>query len=126
VVKVLDFGLAKLMSSRDPENTGNADNSPTLTFAATEAGMILGTAAYMAPEQARGKAEDQRADIWAFGVILFELLTGNRLFKGDDLTEILASVVKDTPDMTQVPRAVRGLLRACHLQRCGPRSPLHS
>src|SRR6185369_13402114 len=77
-VKVLDFGLAKAM---DPAGASSADvmNSPTLTARATQMGMILGTAAYMAPEQARGKAVDRRADIWAFGVVLFEMLSGRRL-----------------------------------------------
>ena len=109
-VKVLDFGLAKT----SPVAGGvSSENSPTLTMAATQAGVILGTAAYMSPEQARGKPVDKRADIWAFGVVLFELLTGKRLFKGDDLTETLASVVKDRPDLSVVPIEVRRLLGAC-------------
>src|SRR4030095_6078403 len=95
-VKVLDFGLAKAlgleaMSGRDPMKSP----PPTVGVGATQMGMILGTAAYMAPEQARGKAIDRRVDIWAFGVILYEMLTGKRLFQGDDITEVLASVVKD-------------------------------
>ena len=80
-VKVLDFGLAKMGGTP----TAQSDNSPTLTMGATQAGVILGTAAYMAPEQARGKEVDKRADIWAFGVVLYEMLTGQKLFKGDDL-----------------------------------------
>ena len=81
-------------------------------MATTQAGVILGTAAYMAPEQARGKAVDKRADIWAFGVVLYEMLTGKRLFQGEDLTETLASVMKDEPDLSDVPAKVRRLLRA--------------
>jgi eukaryotic-like serine/threonine-protein kinase len=96
-VKVLDFGLAKAM---DPAGGPAADvaNSPTLTARATQMGLIMGTAAYMAPEQARGRAVDRRADIWAFGVVLYEMLTGRRLFPGDDVSETLASVLKDMPD----------------------------
>jgi hypothetical protein len=110
IVKVLDFGLAKQTSVAFE---GNASNSPTLSLAATQAGMILGTAAYMAPEQARGKPADKRADIWAFGVVLYEMLTGETLFRGEDLTEILASVVKDQPTLSNVPPQVRRLLKKC-------------
>ena len=73
-------------------------------MAATQAGVILGTAAYMTPEQARGRPVDKRADIWAFGVVLYEMLTGKRLFEGEDLTDTLASVVKERPDLSAVPR----------------------
>jgi len=104
-VKVLDFGLAKI----DAPAVSQSENSPTLSMAATQAGMILGTAAYMAPEQARGKPVDRRADIWAFGVVLYEMLTGRRLFQGEDLTETLASVVKERPDLSAVPARVRRL-----------------
>ena len=91
-VKVLDFGLAKAM---DPTgaSTANVTMSPTLSMHATQAGIILGTAAYMSPEQARGKAADTRADIWAFGIVLFEMLTGRRPFDGDDVSITLASVL---------------------------------
>ncbi len=92
----------------------SGDHSPT--FAATgmtEVGMILGTAAYMAPEQARGKATDKRADIFAFGVVLFELTTGKRLFEGEDLGETLASVIRDTPDLTEAPAEIHRLLNEC-------------
>src|SRR5262249_41140458 len=109
-LKVLDFGLAKVGwtgSSPDPQN------SPTLSLVATQAGVILGTAAYMAPEQAKGRSVDKRADIWAFGVVLYEMLTGRQLFDGDDVTEVLASVVKNQPDLSQVPFEVRRMLAAC-------------
>ncbi len=108
-VKVLDFGLAKAGGA---ETTVTHD-SPTLLHLPTLIGMILGTAAYMAPEQARGKVVDKRADIWAFGVVLYEMLTGKRLFEGEDLTETLAAVVKSEPDLATVPRKVRRLLAAC-------------
>ncbi len=109
-LKVLDFGLAK----NSPSEAGApSENSPTLSMGMTQAGAILGTAAYMAPEQARGKTVDRRADIWAFGVVLYEMLTGERLFKGDDLSETLASVIKEEPKLDQVPVKVQRLLRSC-------------
>ncbi len=97
-VKVLDFGLAKAL---DPTaaSSGEAMNSPTLTVRGTQMGVILGTAAYMAPEQARGKAVDRRADIWAFGVVLYEMLTGQRAFEGEDISVTLASVLKDEVEL---------------------------
>jgi serine/threonine protein kinase len=114
VVKLLDFGLAKALGGdAAPASAGDPSNSPTLTMGATVAGTIMGTAAYMAPEQARGKRVDRRADIWAFGVVLYELLTGQQLFKGEDITETLASVVKDQPDLRAVPGRVRKLLEEC-------------
>src|SRR5262245_53212470 len=103
VVKVLDFGLAKMPSA----SATDSENSPNLSMAATQAGVILGTAAYMAPEQARGKSIDKRADIWAFGVVVYEMITGERLFKGEDTSEILASVIKEKPDLTAVPDKIR-------------------
>jgi predicted Ser/Thr protein kinase len=109
-VKVLDFGLAKVANT--PAGQG-PEHSPTITMTATQAGVILGTAAYMSPEQARGKSVDKRADIWAFGVVLYEMVTGRRLFQGADLTETLASVVKDEPRLEQAPKSVRRLLRKC-------------
>ena len=108
-VKVLDFGLAKTVEAP----AGDPENSPTMTVSTTRAGMIMGTAAYMSPEQARGKAVDKRADIWAFGVVFYELLTGARPFHGEDLTEILASVVKDAPDLSKAPVKARRLIAKC-------------
>ncbi len=114
-VKVLDFGLAKAMLG-DPTAT-DMSNSPTLSMAATMAGTILGTAAYMSPEQARGKAVDRRADIWAFGVVLFEMLTGHAVFAGEDVSETLAFVMTKEPAFdalpAKTPSAIRTLLRRC-------------
>jgi Tol biopolymer transport system component len=113
-VKVLDFGLAKALEPANAGASPGASMSPTITSPAmTQAGIILGTAAYMSPEQARGRTVDRRADIWAFGCVLYEMLTGARLFKGDDLTETLASVVKDQPNLDAVPPRVRRLLAKC-------------
>jgi serine/threonine protein kinase len=109
-VKVLDFGLAKMSEPPQAASQG-ATQSPTLSMAATQAGMILGTAAYMAPEQAKGKPVDRRADIWAFGVVLYELLTGRRMFEGDDVTQTLAAVVLREPEWDGVPVEVRRLLK---------------
>jgi Tol biopolymer transport system component/tRNA A-37 threonylcarbamoyl transferase component Bud32 len=109
-VKLLDFGLAK---TDGPWTTSAVEDAPTLTVAATGAGMILGTAAYMAPEQARGRSVDKRADIWAFGVILYEMLTGEQMFEGDTVTDVLASVVRQDPDLARVPEKVRPLLARC-------------
>ena len=101
-VKVLDFGLAKALGPEGASAAAGAMNSPTLTARATQMGTILGTAAYMAPEQARGKAVDKRADIWAFGVVLFEMRTGRRDFDGETLSDVLAKVIelKDVPSLT--------------------------
>jgi Tol biopolymer transport system component len=112
VVKLLDFGLAKAFTAQTAVS-GNVENSPTLTLSATQVGVILGTAAYMAPEQAKGKAVDRRADIWAFGVVLYELLTGERLFAGDDVSDTLAHVLTKQPDLDKVPIQARRLLREC-------------
>jgi len=112
VVKILDFGLAKAMEP-PPSNDGNPENSPTLTIGATQAGAILGTAAYMAPEQAKGKAADRRSDIWSFGVILYEMLTGKRLFQGESAVEILGGVLNKEPDISAAPQRVHKLLRWC-------------
>src|SRR3977135_157489 len=114
-VKVLDFGLAKAFAGEEPRS--DPSNSPTLSQAATLQGVILGTAAYMSPEQARGKAVDKRTDIWAFGCVLYELLTGKRAFNGEDITEILAAVLEREPDWSatpaQTPARVRRLLPRC-------------
>jgi serine/threonine-protein kinase len=120
-VKVLDFGLAKALdqgSGIGDRGSGNLANSPTITTPAmTQMGMILGTAAYMAPEQARGKVVDRRADIWAFGALLFEMLTGRRAFEGDDLSITLATVMMKEPDWTALPAGtppgIQRLLRRC-------------
>src|SRR5262249_62400958 len=98
---------------RHGEAPADPENSPTLTCGATELGVILGTAAYMSPEQARGKPVDKRADIWSFGVVLYELLTGERLFKGGDASEILAQVLTKQPDCARVPPKAQRLLREC-------------
>jgi Tol biopolymer transport system component/tRNA A-37 threonylcarbamoyl transferase component Bud32 len=108
-VKVLDFGLAKMGGAAPALN----DFSPTLSMMATQAGVVLGTAAYMSPEQARGKSVDSRADIWAFGVVLYEMVVGRRAFDGEDLTETLAAVVKSEPDLTLAPAQLRRLLKKC-------------
>jgi hypothetical protein len=138
VVKVLDFGLAKAVQGdgsglRQQDPSPSLADSPTMTSPAmpfgdgsghpeqsrgmTAMGMILGTAAYMAPEQARGRPVDHRADIWAFGVVLAEMLTGRHAFKGEDITETLAAVVKSPPNLDglapDAPEAVRRLLRRC-------------
>jgi len=114
-VKVLDFGLAKALED-DPASS-DMRNSPTLSLAATRTGVILGTAAYMSPEQARGKPLDRRADIWAFGVVLFEVLTGQQLFSGETVGDTLAAVIKDEPKWDRLPAgtppAIRKLLRRC-------------
>jgi eukaryotic-like serine/threonine-protein kinase len=117
-VKVLDFGLAKATA---PAHAGHSDaaNSPTLTLGATQVGVILGTAAYMAPEQAKGKAADKRSDLWAFGCVLYEMLTGRQAFAGEDVTDTLTAVLTREPDWSALPGVsphVVALLRGC-LQR---------
>ncbi len=114
-VKVLDFGLAKAFAGDVADS--NPSQSPTLSAVATMQGVLLGTAAYMSPEQARGKSVDKRTDIWAFGCVLYELLTGKQAFEGETVTEILASVLKGEPDWRALPLAtpaqIFGLLRRC-------------
>ena len=129
-VKVLDFGLAKAWRAGDDPLSGSGpalSESPTLAHTGTAAGLILGTAAYMSPEQARGRAVDKRADIWAFGALLYEVLSGRRLFDGETVSDVLASVLKSEPDWkalpAEVPAAIRQLLRRC-LER-DPRRRLH-
>ena len=118
-VKVLDFGLAKAMEPESESMTTTASmmESPTITADYTKPGTILGTAAYMSPEQARGKGLDKRTDIWSFGCVLFECLTGKKLFQGEDVTETLASIIKGEPEWTSLPSdtpaAIRILLRKC-------------
>ncbi len=128
--KVLDFGLAKAMdatasaaSAADLARSPTLMHSPTLTAVhGTQLGMILGTAAYMAPEQARGKAVDRRADIWAFGVVLYEMLTGRRLFAGEEASDILAAVIRQEVDLSTLPAEVPARLRRL-LARCLDRDP---
>ncbi len=118
-VKVLDFGLAKALEGDSTTSAANsqASHSPTMSRHATEAGMILGTAAYMSPEQARGKTVDKRADIWSFGVVLFEMLSGTRLFAGETISDTLAAVLKEDVPWARLPgdtpRGVAQLLRRC-------------
>jgi Tol biopolymer transport system component len=116
-VKVLDFGLAKAMEPAAGSSL-SLSMSPTLTTPAmTQAGMILGTAAYMSPEQAKGRAVDRRADVWAFGAVLYEMLSGHRVFAGEDISDTLANVLKTEPDWSRLPAEVspriRVALRAC-------------
>src|SRR5438477_10093804 len=114
-VKVLDFGLAKAFEGEAAKS--NLSHSPTLSMAATNAGMILGTAAYMSPEQAKGRQVDKRTDIFAFGCVLYEMLTGRAAFDGDDVGEILARVIEREPDWNRLPvRTPPGIRRL--LQRC--------
>ena len=118
-VKVLDFGLAKGL---DVTPQGDPNESPTLTAAGTQVGVIMGTAAYMSPEQARGKPVDRRADIWSFGVVLYEMLVGRRPFDGDDITLTLAEVVKSDPDLALLPAEVSPAIRHV-LARCLQKDP---
>ena len=112
VIKVLDFGLAAV--AQDPASGGtDPSNSPTLTMRATQAGMIMGTAAYMSPEQAAGKPVDRRADIWSFGVVLWEMLTGQQLFTGETVSHVLAAVLTQEPDLAILPTRVRYTVDRC-------------
>ena len=120
-VKILDFGLAKAIeqgSGIGDQGSGNLANSPTITTPAmTQSGMILGTAAYMSPEQAKGRVADKRSDIWSFGCVLFEMLTGQKAFAGEDVSETLASILRADPDLTklppQVPQRLRTIIDGC-------------
>ena len=114
VVKVLDFGLAK--ATEDPAHS-DPSNSPTLSIAGTQAGVIMGTAGYMSPEQASGRTVDRRADIWSFGVVLWEMLSGRKLFEGETVMHTLADVVRGEIDINklpaEVPQSIRGLIKRC-------------
>ena len=114
-VKVLDFGLAKAMGPED--GSGDISNSPTLSLAMTEAGLIIGTAAYMSPEQAKGRPVDRRADVWAFGCVLYEMLSGQKAFEGETVSDVLAAVIRAEPDWSALPvdtpPAIHHLLRRC-------------
>jgi Tol biopolymer transport system component len=120
IVKVLDFGLAKALEV----DLGPTDisSSPTMSRVATQAGMILGTAAYMSPEQARGKRADRRSDIWAFGCVLYEMLTGQMAFSGETVSDTLANIIKDQPDWSQLPTGISVRVRVL-LQRCLTKDP---
>jgi eukaryotic-like serine/threonine-protein kinase len=130
VVKVLDFGLAKIATGAggpgsDPSGELASIDSPTITSPAmTEAGIIIGTAAYMSPEQARGRAVDKRADIWAFGVLLFEMLTGRPLFAGETVSDTIAAVLMREPEFASLPAAVPPQIRTL-ISRCLERDPKH-
>ena len=114
-VKVLDFGLAKAFAEEVPES--ELSQSPTLSRDATRAGVILGTAAYMSPEQAKGKIVDKRSDIFSFGIVLYEMLTGKRAFSGEDVSDVLAAIIRSEPDWKAVPSSldprIQNLLRRC-------------
>ena len=118
-VKLLDFGLAKAWEGDGGgvASSASMSQSPTLAHSGTQAGIILGTAAYMSPEQAKGRAVDKRSDIFSFGVVLFEMLTGKKAFSGEDVSEILASVLKLEPEWRALPSdldpRIEGLLRRC-------------
>ncbi|MEX0879711.1 MAG: protein kinase [Thermoanaerobaculia bacterium] len=124
-VKVLDFGLAKAL--KPDHSSPDVTTSPTMTAASTQAGVVIGTAAYMSPEQARGKVADKRSDIWAFGAVLYEMLTGTKTFGGETVSDTLAAVLRSDPDWGALPEGtppgVRRLLRRC-LER-DPRRRLH-
>jgi len=127
MVKVLDFGLAKAMEPAFAQGASaghaHASMSPTITTPAmTQAGMILGTAAYMSPEQARGKPVDKRADIWAFGCVLYEMLTGQRAFDGEGVSETLARVIEREPDWAKLPATLSPALRT-YIRRCLQKDP---
>ena len=121
-VKVLDFGLAKALASDDASATAGLSHSPTLSMMATQAGVILGTAAYMSPEQAKGSPADQRSDIFAFGTVLYEMLSGRQPFKGETAPEILASVLVRDPDLSGLPANLNPRLLEL-LQRCLEKHP---
>jgi serine/threonine-protein kinase len=122
-VKVLDFGLAKAIED-EPQAAATGANSPTLTLGPTQPGIILGTAAYISPEQVKGKRADRRSDIWSFGVVLYEMLTGQRPFSGGSIGEVLADVVKEEAKLDAVPPTLRPLVARCLIK--DPRRRLQS
>jgi serine/threonine protein kinase len=119
-VKILDFGLAKALENE--ATSADISSSPTMSHLATQAGIILGTAAYMSPEQARGKSADRRVDIWAFGCVLCEMLTGKMAFSGETVSDTLAAVIKDNPDWEQLPSGTSVRTRVL-VQRCLQKDP---
>ena len=121
-VKLLDFGLAKAFEGELAANSADLSISPTQSHMMTEAGIILGTASYMSPEQAKGKAVDKRTDIWSFGVVLFECLTGKKLFEGESLPEILGSIFRQEITLNALPATVPDSIRHL-LSRCIERDP---
>ncbi len=122
-VKVLDFGLAKVFDAAGDDASGSLDLSMSPTVAmATRTGIILGTAAYMSPEQARGKWVDKRADIWAFGCVLYEMLTGRKAFQGETVSDTMASILKDEPDWSNLPADLPGSVMRV-LRRCLTKAP---
>jgi serine/threonine-protein kinase len=130
VVKVLDFGLAKALDTSvaaipsSPAAGAPPQDSPTFSAVATQAGVILGTAAYMSPEQVRGKTVDRRADIWAFGCVLYEMLTGQQPFAGESVSDTLAAVIKDAPNWETLPASTPRSMRRL-LERCLDKDPKH-
>ena len=116
-VKVLDFGLAKVLSPQDSSSALDPANSPSLSAMATQVGMLLGTAAYMSPEQAKGQRVERRCDIWAFGCVLYEMLTGRKAFAGETISDVLAAVIKSEPDWEALPAttppSIQRLIRRC-------------
>ena len=121
-VKVLDFGLARALATETSDSTAELSQSPTLTHRMTQAGVILGTAAYMSPEQARGRETDRRADVWAFGAVIYEMLTGRRAFGGETISEMLAAVMRDEPDWSALPSRLSPRWRRL-LERCLAKDP---
>ena len=122
-IKILDFGLAKAMAAaagRTPE--ADPSSTPTVTVHGTHTGVILGTAAYMSPEQARGKRIDKRTDIWAFGCVLFEMLTGTRAFDGETTSDVIAAIIERAPDLTQLPPSTPPSMRRV-IARCLEKDP---
>ena len=121
-VKVLDFGLAKAFQPDASDPGLSASPTISLTAAATQMGMVIGTAAYMSPEQAKGKVVDKRADVWAFGVVLYEILTGERPFRGDDVSTTLAQVIDRDPEWDELPDSLPPVV-LIYLRRCLAKEP---